>query len=151
MTPADAAPALPAAALVFPLLVGVAAIHLAGLGEWRDGWRTTASWAIETWRPCPRRRRIRHIAWTAAGAVTLVPLFALSLYPPTAFDETLYHLPFARAFASMPADRSTPRAERAKPRTRSSRSPVPQPASSTSPPRPWHSTRSTSRSSSIWW
>ena len=30
----------------------------------------------------------------------LLPLFVLALYPPTAFDETLYHLPFARAFAA---------------------------------------------------
>jgi hypothetical protein len=31
--------------------------------------------------------------------VALAPLFVLTLYPPTAFDETMYHLPFARAFA----------------------------------------------------
>jgi hypothetical protein len=31
-------------------------------------------------------------------AVVLAPLLALSFYPPTAFDETMYHLPFARAF-----------------------------------------------------
>lgn len=29
----------------------------------------------------------------------IAPLFVFALYPPTAFDETLYHLPFARAFA----------------------------------------------------
>jgi hypothetical protein len=31
--------------------------------------------------------------------VALAPLFVLTMYPPTAFDETMYHLPFARAFA----------------------------------------------------
>jgi hypothetical protein len=31
--------------------------------------------------------------------LALVPLFVLAIYPPTAFDETLYHLPFARGFA----------------------------------------------------
>jgi hypothetical protein len=31
--------------------------------------------------------------------LALAPLFVLTLYPPTAFDETMYHLPFARAFA----------------------------------------------------
>ncbi|HWM91876.1 MAG TPA: glycosyltransferase family 39 protein [Thermoanaerobaculia bacterium] len=31
--------------------------------------------------------------------LALAPLFLLALYPPIAFDETLYHLPFARAFA----------------------------------------------------
>ncbi len=40
-------------------------------------------------------------AAAVAALATLVglPLLALALYPPTAFDETLYHLPFARAFA----------------------------------------------------
>jgi Dolichyl-phosphate-mannose-protein mannosyltransferase len=32
--------------------------------------------------------------------VALAPPLLLALYPPTAFDETLYHLPFARAFAA---------------------------------------------------
>jgi hypothetical protein len=32
--------------------------------------------------------------------VLLIPLAILALYPPIAFDETLYHLPFVRAFAS---------------------------------------------------
>jgi hypothetical protein len=31
--------------------------------------------------------------------LALAPLFVLTMYPPTAFDETMYHLPFARAFA----------------------------------------------------
>lgn len=33
------------------------------------------------------------------GLLALAPLFILALYPPTAFDEIMYHLPFARAFA----------------------------------------------------
>lgn len=33
------------------------------------------------------------------GLLALAPLFILAIYPPTAFDETMYHLPFARAFA----------------------------------------------------
>ena len=28
----------------------------------------------------------------------MAPFLLLALYPPTAFDATLYHLPFARAF-----------------------------------------------------
>lgn len=32
--------------------------------------------------------------------LALAPPLLLALYPPTAFDETLYHLPFARAFAA---------------------------------------------------
>lgn len=38
--------------------------------------------------------------WTGLAFVAFsVPVFVLALYPPTGFDETLYHLPFARAFA----------------------------------------------------
>ncbi len=33
-------------------------------------------------------------------ALALAPAFLLALYPPTAFDATLYHLPFAKAFAT---------------------------------------------------
>jgi hypothetical protein len=36
----------------------------------------------------------------AALALCAVPLFALALYPPIAFDETLYHLEFVRTFAA---------------------------------------------------
>jgi hypothetical protein len=39
------------------------------------------------------------VGWMALGLLALAPLFVLALYPPTAFDEILYHLPFARAFA----------------------------------------------------
>lgn len=38
--------------------------------------------------------------WTIVPALlALAPLFVLALYPPTAFDEIMYHLPFARGFA----------------------------------------------------
>jgi hypothetical protein len=40
--------------------------------------------------------------------LALAPLFVLALYPPTAFDETLYHLPFARAFAESGGTPATP-------------------------------------------
>lgn len=63
------------------LIVLVAGIHLLGLPVWREvEWR---------WN------------WKTALGLTLAaaPLFVLALYPPTAFDETLYHLPYARAFA----------------------------------------------------
>ena len=33
------------------------------------------------------------------GALVVLPAFVLSLYPPTGFDETTYHLPLAAAFA----------------------------------------------------
>jgi hypothetical protein len=76
-----------------PLLAAMAGVHLAGLGVWREMGRGARALllAVEG-----RRRRL----WAVTGiAAVLAPLVALALYPPTAFDETLYHLPFARAFA----------------------------------------------------
>ncbi len=35
----------------------------------------------------------------AAAGLALLPLFVLALYPPIAFDETLYHLPTVKSFA----------------------------------------------------
>jgi hypothetical protein len=42
------------------------------------------------------------IRWkpVAAAGIAALPLFLLALYPPIAFDETLYHLPFVRALAT---------------------------------------------------
>jgi hypothetical protein len=34
-----------------------------------------------------------------AGVLVIAPLFVFALYPPIAFDETLYHLPIVRALA----------------------------------------------------
>lgn len=63
-----------------PLIAAVAGIHLLGIREWRQ-WRGSRF-------PIP-----------GGLLAALAPLFVLALYPPTGFDETLYHLPFARAFA----------------------------------------------------
>jgi 4-amino-4-deoxy-L-arabinose transferase-like glycosyltransferase len=41
---------------------------------------------------------MRRLQWLAVAMVVL-PMLALALYPPTAFDETLYHLPLVRAIA----------------------------------------------------
>jgi hypothetical protein len=81
-----------------PLVACVAALHLAGVAVWRERWHQLARRAAELRRPRPTRRRV---GWAAAAAgVAFAPIIALALYPPTAFDETLYHLPFARAFAA---------------------------------------------------
>lgn len=40
---------------------------------------------------------------TAGIVLCVVPLFILSLYPPLAFDETLYHLPTVKRFAQSAA------------------------------------------------
>jgi len=74
-----------------PLLAALVAIHIAGLGVWREIGRGARSF----WSGEGRRRRLLVLLGLA---VVLAPLIALSFYPSTAFDETMYHLPFARAF-----------------------------------------------------
>jgi hypothetical protein len=73
-----------------PAIVAVVvAIHLAALVRRQE--------LFAALRPRAGSQAIRSVA----GAALLgLPLFALALYPPSAFDETLYHLPFARAFAT---------------------------------------------------
>lgn len=66
-----------------PVLLAVAAVHFFGLPAWREGFRA---------RP--------PAVGLAAGAAIAAPFLLFALYPPTAFDETLYHLPFARAFVA---------------------------------------------------
>ncbi|HEX6864511.1 MAG TPA: glycosyltransferase family 39 protein, partial [Thermoanaerobaculia bacterium] len=63
------------------LIALIAAVHLLGIPVWRD--------VRVVWR------------WKVVLGLLLAaaPLFLLALYPPTGFDETLYHLPMARAFA----------------------------------------------------
>lgn len=42
----------------------------------------------------------RRLSWPAlALLLAVLPAFVLSLYPPMGYDETMYHLPFAQAFA----------------------------------------------------
>ncbi|HKI03173.1 MAG TPA: glycosyltransferase family 39 protein [Thermoanaerobaculia bacterium] len=72
-----------------PVLLALAGIHLLGFRVWRELPRELAALV----------RRSRPL-WWLAGAAALLPLTLLPLYPPTAFDATLYHLPFARAFAT---------------------------------------------------
>jgi hypothetical protein len=49
--------------------------------------------------PAVRRLDRRQLTRGSAVALFTFPLFLLALYPPLAFDETLYHLPFVRAIA----------------------------------------------------
>ena len=62
----------------WPLAAGLAILHLLGFRAWRE--------------LVPPRRLLAGLVLAAA------PLFVLSQYPPTGFDETMYHLPYARAF-----------------------------------------------------
>lgn len=73
----------------WPIVALAAAVHLLAIPEWR---RAIASWRELGSGDLPRGAAL------AAGLFALL-LWTLSLYPPLAFDETLYHLPFTRAFA----------------------------------------------------
>jgi len=66
------------------LIALIVAIHCAGFRRWRSAFADLPDRSGRT---------------IALGLVALVPVFILALYPPAAFDETMYHLPFARAFA----------------------------------------------------
>lgn len=70
------------------LVALIVAIHGAAFRTWRA--------AFVDLRGVSGRSTAR---WIGVGLLALAPFFVLALYPPTAFDETLYHLPFARAFA----------------------------------------------------
>jgi hypothetical protein len=105
-----------------PVLLVLAAIHLASLPVWRS-WLSRIAWRSRLSLPsmpqvlrrfpgpagrCRDGREVageagarqRRLAWLAAGTGVLLPMALLTLYPPTAFDATLYHLPYARAFAA---------------------------------------------------
>lgn len=83
------------AGLLAPLPVGVllAGVHVLCRSAWRDGWGR----AREILGELPRARAA---VLALAAALVLSPLLLLPLYPPTSFDSTLYHLPYAKAFAA---------------------------------------------------
>ncbi|HVT61015.1 MAG TPA: glycosyltransferase family 39 protein [Thermoanaerobaculia bacterium] len=87
-----------------PALAALAALHLASLPGWRALAREGARLARRLPPPTPRLAPAALAALAAlatlATIIALLPFVALALYPPTAFDATLYHLPFARAFAA---------------------------------------------------
>lgn len=74
--------------VLISLIVG---IHLAALPMWRGWWLA--------WRRATARQRRDGSLSLLAGLVLLAPCLVLALYPPSAFDATMYHLPFAKLFA----------------------------------------------------
>jgi hypothetical protein len=77
------------------LLAVLGLLHLTGTASWR--------WLLEIGSAAAARLRRASpapLAAAAAAAAVLASMAALALYPPTGFDATLYHLPFARAFAA---------------------------------------------------
>jgi len=101
----------------WPILLALLGIHLASLPAWRSvlrgvrgvrgvrgprglrgGARSLDGRAEDGGEAAVRRWPL--LLWLAAGVAVLLPPAILTLYPPTAFDATLYHLPYARAFAA---------------------------------------------------
>jgi 4-amino-4-deoxy-L-arabinose transferase-like glycosyltransferase len=82
-----------------PVLLVVAGIHLLGfrVGPRRLSWLGWLGWL--RWLATEPLRRLR-VRPMLLAAVAVLPLALLPLYPPTAFDATLYHLPFARGFVA---------------------------------------------------
>jgi hypothetical protein len=70
-----------------PLVLIAVGVHLLGIPIWRETWKDLRTGGLGL--------------LALAGLILVILPFALpALYPPTAFDATLYHLPFARAFAA---------------------------------------------------
>jgi hypothetical protein len=79
--------------LMAPAVAAMAVgINVAALGEWRRlmAVRSRAVAAMRT----------ETVLTSAAVAAIACPPFLLALYPPLGFDQTMYHLPYARAFAA---------------------------------------------------
>ncbi len=70
-----------------PVLLAAALVHLFGAPVWRETWEDLRAGGLR-----PR--------WTLVLALVVVPFALPALYPPSAFDATLYHLPFARDFVA---------------------------------------------------
>ncbi|MCP4660523.1 MAG: glycosyltransferase family 39 protein [bacterium] len=76
------------------VFAGLAVGHLLGYRTWRSlpgRWRSV-------WQRLRRRERAL-VGRLACALLILAPCLVLALYPPTGFDATMYHLPFARSFA----------------------------------------------------
>lgn len=82
------------AGFLAPLPVGVLllGVHLFWRSVWREGWNDVR-------RILGERSPLR-VGIVALAAVLLSPLFLFALYPPVSFDSTMYHLPYAKAFAA---------------------------------------------------
>ena len=65
------------------------------------GWRDLIAWMRDAWAGIAASAADGKRGWLVGGAafVLLTPFTLAALYPPHAWDETIYHLVFARAFA----------------------------------------------------
>ncbi len=81
-----------------PLLAAFGALHLLGHRAWRE-----VAAALRARRAARAARAAAAAGPAAAGLVlglALAPAALLALEPPLGFDATMYHLPYAKAFAA---------------------------------------------------
>lgn len=78
----------------------IAVMLIAAVFAWK-AWRDLAV----ALRRLTMRKLAVGVAATAAALVVLFPVLLLPLYPPTAFDATMYHLPYARSYVDAQAVR----------------------------------------------
>jgi hypothetical protein len=95
-----------------PVLAALGGLHLLGARVWPETWSAVragrARRAALAVAAAPARRGPPGAVRACAAAVAVcavcgmaaLPCVVLSLYPPLGFDATLYHLPFAKAFAA---------------------------------------------------
>ena len=76
----------------------LAIVAIAAHAAAAPGWRRLFAHATALMHERPRYALV--VATLTAGAAA--GGFVIALFPPTAFDETTYHLPFARAFLAQP-------------------------------------------------
>jgi hypothetical protein len=74
------------------LALAVVGIHIAAIRDWRR--------VATTLLRIDGRERWRLLMLSVVIVALATPFFLLALYPPLGFDQTLYHLPYARAFAA---------------------------------------------------
>ena len=75
-----------------PILLLLAASQYVCRSSWVKVWEASRSWLEGS-------LSVGGILAAVVLGILLVPLFTLPLYPPTAFDATMFHLPFASSIA----------------------------------------------------
>ena len=85
-----------AARVLYPsvILLALLTLHLLCYSEWVASWRRVTSTI----------KKLKYSTSLLTGVLlsvaALTPAFLLSLFPPTAFDAIMYHLPYAKAYVT---------------------------------------------------
>jgi hypothetical protein len=97
-------------AVIGTAVAGQLFVVLATIGALRPWtlWTFALIVVAATVAPAARRLVRRRPGGVSPTVLFAIPLFPLALFPPIAFDETLYHLPFVQAIARTGAIRFLP-------------------------------------------